>query len=260
MLSTPPRPALRRAFTASELALSSPQTPGLFEHSRARAGFKSGWIDTYDPLDTGTGAPNMNMSMEGLDYFSLPVRVEVEVEGEERARMARSTDTGPISVKASEPLHQLLMRSGKFSQQSHSLPSSPAGGPARRRAHAPTHLHHARTNSPPSAWHSELALSPCLTSLPVARRMFPTPSSAVKVKVYAQSTGDICAFRFSSSSLAELLTRARLGPKETLYVATSPPGHWETWDSTAPVTDDAALEMHLRAAVANGTLRLVAAA
>lgn len=99
MLSTPPRPHLRRAHTDTHAAPASP-----LEHSHARAGFKSGWLDSYDPLATSA-------EPDALDYFSLPRAVAIEGE-QEHVSSARAG--GPLSVRASEPLHQLLLRSGKF--------------------------------------------------------------------------------------------------------------------------------------------------
>lgn len=84
------------------------------------------------------------------------------------------------------------------------------------------------------------------------------PDAQIKVKVLARATGDIYAFRSPvQTTLSALSARARVGPREALFVAAGPPGSWDAWDADA-IADDEQLSARLRSAGA--TLRLVAAA
>lgn len=244
-----------------------------FEHSHSRGEtLKSGWLDTYDPLSVAH-----EQGRDALDYFSLPRECDrdVEILGEGFSFDHRDARD---AIRASEPLHQLLMRSGKFAQHSHSVPTTPLGHPSMRRR-AGGARHHEGSHPPSSAalavaLQQQFCTRPGLHRASTAPDLSPpsstgvTPTQAlqdasrsrIKVKVRTQTTGDIRAFRFpptgTDTTLSALASRASVDvARATLHVSTSPPGRWESWDSMA-IADDAELETRLREA--QGTLRLVA--
>ncbi|EJD50094.1 hypothetical protein AURDEDRAFT_182559 [Auricularia subglabra TFB-10046 SS5] len=257
----------RRARTEIAPAMSP------FEHSHSRVEtLKSGWLDTYDPLSVAH-----EQGHDALDYFSLPRECDrdVEILGEGFSFDRRDARD---AIRASEPLQQLLMRSGKYAQHSHSVPTTPLGHPAtRRRAGG---ARHQEGSHPPSSAALAVALQQQLYSRPGLQRASTAPDlsppsstgvtptqasqnesqSRIKVKVRTQTTGDIRAFRFPpagmDTTLSALANRACVDVAHaTLHVSTSPPGLWESWDAIA-IANDAELEARLRDA--HGTLRLVA--